>query len=63
MGKMLIQQRACKVSSTFRSPGWLRICNVRYTNIEGHFVGKVIDFVHNPGMNAPVAIIKLENGI
>ncbi|MEM3351369.1 MAG: 50S ribosomal protein L2 [Saccharolobus sp.] len=63
MGKRLIQQRAGKGTSTFRSPGWLRIGKVRYPNIEGHFVGKVIDIVHNPGMNAPVAIIKLENGI
>ncbi|QXJ33044.1 50S ribosomal protein L2 [Saccharolobus shibatae] len=62
MGKNLLQQRAGKGSPTFRSPGWLRIGKVRYPNIFGHLVGKVIDIVHNPGMNAPVAIIKLENG-
>lgn len=63
MGKRLLQQRAGKGSPNFRNPGWLRVGKVRYPNISGHFVGKVIDIVHNPGMNAPVALVKLENGM
>ncbi|TRM85584.1 50S ribosomal protein L2 [Sulfolobus sp. F3] len=63
MGKRLLQQRAGKNSPNFRSPSWLRLGKVRYQNITGHFVGKIIDILHNPGMNEPIALIKLENGI
>ncbi|AWR97287.1 50S ribosomal protein L2 [Acidianus sulfidivorans JP7] len=62
MGKSLLQQRAGRGNINFRNPGWLRVGKVRYINIDGYHVGKVIDIVHNPGMLAPVAKIKLDNG-
>lgn len=62
MGKSLLQQRAGKGNINFRNPGWLRIGKVRYLNIEGYHIGKIIDILHNPGMLAPVAKIRLDTG-
>lgn len=62
MGKSLLQQRAGRGNINFRNPGWLRIGKVRYINIEGYHVGKIVDILHNPGMLSPVAKIKLDDG-
>ncbi|AEE93733.1 MULTISPECIES: 50S ribosomal protein L2 [Acidianus] len=62
MGKSLLQQRAGRGNINFRNPGWLRVGKVRYPKIEGNHVGKVIDILHNPGMLAPVAKVKLDTG-
>ncbi|MDT7875663.1 MAG: 50S ribosomal protein L2 [Sulfolobaceae archaeon] len=63
MGKKLLQQRAGRGGINFRSPSWRRVGPARYPNIEGEHKGKVIDIVHNPGVNAPVAKIRLDNGL
>jgi large subunit ribosomal protein L2 len=63
MGKSLLQQRAGRGNINFRNPGWLKVGKARYPNIKGHYIGKVIDILHNPGISAPLAEIKLENGV
>lgn len=63
MGKSLLQQRAGRGNINFRNPGWLKVGKARYPNIKGHYIGKVIDILHNPGIAAPLAEIKLENGV
>lgn len=62
MGKRLLQQRAGRGGINFRSPSWRRVGKARIPPIEGEHVGKVIDIVHNPGTNAPLALIKLDDG-
>lgn len=62
MGKKLLQQRAGRGNINFRNPGWLRVGKVRYPSIVRYQIGKVIDIIHNPGMLAPVAKVKLEDG-
>ena len=62
MGKKLLQQRAGRGGINFRSPGWRRVGKVRIPNIEGDHIGKVIDIVHDPGRNSPLALIRLDNG-
>lgn len=62
MGKKLLVQRAGRGNINFRSPGWHRVGQVRYPILEGYHTGKVIDILHNPGSNEPIALIKLDNG-
>lgn len=62
MGKKLLQQRAGRGGINFRSPSWRRVGPARYPNINGDHKGKVINILHNPGVNAPVAQIKLDTG-
>ncbi|EZQ03860.1 50S ribosomal protein L2 [Candidatus Acidianus copahuensis] len=62
MGKSLLQQRAGRGNINFRSPGWLRVGKARYPNITGYHVAKIIDILHNPGMLAPLAKVKLDDG-
>ncbi|BAK54277.1 MULTISPECIES: 50S ribosomal protein L2 [Sulfurisphaera] len=62
MGKKLLQQRAGRGGINFRSPSWRRVGKAKIPNIEGEHIGKVIDIVHNPGTNAPLALIKLDDG-
>lgn len=63
MGKHLLVQRAGRGNINFRSPSWRRVGKVGYPVIEGYHTGKVIDILHNPGSNEPVALIKLDNGV
>lgn len=62
MGKRILAQRLGRGTSTFRSPGHLRIAPIRYPPISTTIKGVVIDIVHEPGRSAPIAIIKLEDG-
>jgi large subunit ribosomal protein L2 len=63
MGKRILAQRLGRGTSTFRSPGHLKIAPVRYPPPSTSTVkGIVVDIVHEPGRSAPVAIIKLEDG-
>ena len=62
MGKRLLQQRAGRGGINFRNPGWRRVGKARIPNIEGDHIGKVMDIVHDPGRNAPLALIRLDNG-
>ncbi len=61
MGKRILVQRRGRGGSQFKSPSWIRDGPVRYPLASG--VGYVVDIVHQPGLNAPVARIKLENGV
>ncbi|MFP3190403.1 MAG: 50S ribosomal protein L2 [Thermoproteota archaeon] len=69
MGKKLRQQRAGRGTSTFISPSWRKIADVKYPNwlsdlIEekGVIKGTVEDIVSETGRDAPLCLIKLENG-
>jgi large subunit ribosomal protein L2 len=64
MGKRLLVQRRGRGGSQFRSPSWKRDGPVRYpppTAASGR--GYVVEILHEPGLNAPVARIRLENGV
>ncbi|BBD71897.1 hypothetical protein HS1genome_0286 [Sulfodiicoccus acidiphilus] len=63
MGKKLRQQRAGRGTPTFVTPEAHRIGAVRYPRINEKMNGKVEDIVHAPGMNAPIALIRLDNGL
>ncbi|MFN3804126.1 MAG: 50S ribosomal protein L2 [Pyrobaculum sp.] len=61
MGKRILAQRRGRGGSQFRSPSWKRDGAVRYPPaIAGR--GHVVEILHQPGLNAPVARIKLEDG-
>jgi len=62
MGKRLLQQRAGRGGINFRNPGWRRVGKAKIPIIEGDHIGKVMDIVHDPGRNAPLALIRLDNG-
>jgi large subunit ribosomal protein L2 len=61
MGKRLIQQRRGRVQSKFNSPSHRFKGNIRYENNSENNEGIVIDIVHDPGRNAPLALLKLKN--
>ena len=64
MGKRLLVQRRGRGGSQFRSPSWKRDGPVRYpppTAASGR--GYVVEILHEPGLNAPVARIRLDNGV
>lgn len=63
MGKRIRIQRLGRGTSTYRSPGHLRIAPVRYPPISNETLrGVVVEIIHEPGRSAPVALIELENG-
>ncbi len=57
MPKRLKQQRRGKGSSVYRAPSHRFIGKVKYT-ITGKAVGKVVDIIHDPARDAPVAVVK-----
>jgi large subunit ribosomal protein L2 len=64
MGKRLLVQRRGRGGSQFISPSWKRDGPVRYPPpevLQGR--GYVVELLHEPGLNAPVARIRLESGI
>jgi large subunit ribosomal protein L2 len=64
MGKRILVQRRGRGGSQFRSPSWKRDGPVRYpppAAASGR--GYVVEILHEPGLNAPVARIRLENGV
>ncbi len=60
MPKRLKQQRRGKGSSVYRAPSHRFLGKVKYT-ITGKVVGEVIDIVHDPARDAPVAVVKFGN--
>ncbi|MFB6489850.1 MAG: 50S ribosomal protein L2 [Thermoproteus sp. AZ2] len=61
MGKRILVQRRGRGGSQFRSPSWKRDGPVRYPPaISGY--GYVIELLHEPGLNAPVARIRMSDG-
>lgn len=63
MGKRILVQRRGRGGSQFRSPSWRREGPVRYPPLGTAGRGYVVDIIHVPGLNAPVAKIRLENGL
>ncbi|MFN7106211.1 MAG: 50S ribosomal protein L2, partial [Pyrobaculum sp.] len=62
MGKRILVQRRGRGGSQFKSPSWKRDGAVRYPPaIAGR--GYVVEILHQPGLNAPVARIRLENSV
>ncbi|MEM0374274.1 MAG: 50S ribosomal protein L2 [Sulfolobaceae archaeon] len=62
MGKRILAQRKGRGNINFRSPSWRRVGEIKYPNIEGYHVGKIINIIKNSGMTQPIAVIKLDNG-
>lgn len=67
MGKRIIPQRRGKGSLTYKSPSFRfkgRIKHRQYDEKEAHDAvsGKIIDLMHCPGHNAPLAKINYEDG-
>jgi large subunit ribosomal protein L2 len=62
MGKKLRQQRAGRGTPTFVTPEAHRIGAVRYPKVYEKVAGVVLNIIHAPGMSAPVAQIRLEDG-
>jgi len=64
MGKRILVQRRGRGGSQFTSPSWIRDAPVRYPPpLVQKISGYIVDILHEPGLNAPVARIRLENGI
>lgn len=63
MGKSLIQQRAGKGTSTFRSPKHIHPWPARYPDLSSETRrGKVVELIHDPGRYVPLARVVLEGG-
>ncbi|MEM0366042.1 MAG: 50S ribosomal protein L2 [Acidilobaceae archaeon] len=64
MGKSLIQQRAGRGTSTFRSPGHIHPGPAKYPPLSSETLkGKIVELIHDPGRYVPLAHIVLENGV
>lgn len=62
MGKRIIAQRRGKGSPTYRSPSHRYLGKIRYVKVVEPVKAKVIDILHDPGRNAPLALIALPDG-
>ena len=61
MGKNLRQQRRGKGNTRFLSPRHRFIGKLRYvTDLGKNVEGKVVDIIHSPGKNTPVAIVNFD---
>ncbi|RME55518.1 50S ribosomal protein L2 [Candidatus Woesearchaeota archaeon] len=66
MGKRIITQRRGRGTSTYKSPSHRykgQIKHRKYDDLEktGVLFGKIVDLIHCPGHNAPLAAIEFEN--
>jgi large subunit ribosomal protein L2 len=66
MGKRLITQRRGRGTHTYKAPSHRykgQIKHRKYDELErtGVVFGKIVDFIHCPGHNAPLATIEFEN--
>jgi len=62
MGKNLRQQRRGRGGSVYRSPSHKHAGPVKYPPIENG-TGKIMDFIHAPGRNCPLARVMIGNEI
>ncbi len=62
MGKRIIAQRRGKGSPTYRAPSHRYVGKVTFPKVKESCMAKVVDILHDPGRNAPVAIIELPDG-
>ena len=64
MGKRIIAQRRGTGHIKFRAPSYNYVAEAKYKPIKDKIVnGKVIDLLHCPGHDAPLAKIKYEDSI
>lgn len=59
MGKRIISRRRGKGSPTYRSPSHKGKGDVEHAR--GEVTGEVVDIQHDPGRNAPVAVVEYED--
>lgn len=63
MGKNLIQQRRGRGTITFRAPSFRYKAEIKFNKLtEQTLNGEIIDLIHCPGHNCPLAKIRYENG-
>ncbi len=62
MGKRIIAQRRGKGSPTYRAPSHRYLAKVRYIRIVEPITARVADILHDPGRNAPLALVTLPDG-
>ncbi len=62
MGKVIRAQRPGKGSPTYRAKSWRRIGEIRLPLPEETGEAAVIDILHDPGRNAPVARVRYGDG-
>src|SRR3989338_9309004 len=62
MGKNLISQKRGKGSMRYRAPSHRYLTDLRYPFFNGDVKGTVVDLANDPARNAPLAIVRLENG-
>ncbi len=61
MGKRIIARARGKGSPTYRAPSHRYLGRVQY-HPSYEISGKVVDILHDPGRNAPVAVVKFDDG-
>ena len=61
MGKRIIPRARGKGSQRYRSPSHRFLGRVEYFPFAGA-TGRIMDIVHDPGHNAPIAVVKFDNG-
>ncbi|MDR3063345.1 MAG: 50S ribosomal protein L2, partial [Methanobrevibacter sp.] len=67
MGKRLIHQRRGRGTPTHRSASFRFKDKIQYRAYdqiekESSLKGQVVEIIHDPGRNAPIALVKFENG-
>lgn len=65
MGKRIIARARGKGGPRYRAPSHRYLGRVEYlpvTGITSPITGTIVDIAHDPGRNAPIAIVKFENG-
>ncbi len=63
MGKRIILQRRGKGSPTYKAPSHRYAGKARYLFIDKDVIeGEIVDIIHDPGRDAPLCVIKLEDG-
>ncbi len=63
MGKRILQQRAGRGGSVFRSPSHRKVADAKYPPLTDETLrGVVMELVHDPGRWVPLARIELEDG-
>lgn len=62
MGKRIIQQARGKGGPAYRAPSHRYLGSVEYKPLSTSMAGKVIDILHDPARNVPVAILRFEDG-
>lgn len=62
MGKRIIQQARGRGGPRYRAPSHRYLGRIEFKPLGLSIFGKVIDILHDPGRNVPVAIVKFEDG-